>query len=618
MLQDMMSGLDIQVNMMRVSKTIHIAWVVLTSFWIILPSFPSCTQGARMFCNSTYDTECPAGMFCDNKLLPTEQEDIFVCTQKFYNSCQSSFDCASDYQIQSGECVFLLPNETLSLCSDMTKRGENACFCSPMIWDYFPFQCDINTAEIDTTFDENKYCVPCSFLSPPNVTSAHNACRTKYVYQKPPLGKNGSSFHSCDNNLQYCNDGLQCSIISGNYTSRCSSRLHEVSAVNNCFCIDTEATSCSSLSSCSIGSSCIRLPTDEHPVCVPSDSLSRVTPSPPIMQTNTSLKHILLALSVMELTFVVCKSVALSRTEKGWLLFAVICFIFETIIGLSLTVIQCYIVLQLNLSHDVVDVGLIIGASLFVLTEICAVISEAIFVNRKVKNQKAPITNNENRFRFSLVYRVVVKWVTFFISIALVILASRLSFAYSGEGLNFLKIILPSMAATIICYSIFTLFYYCRYWARVITSTTILIISFVITMNIIFKNYKFGPVVFDNQFVRNSCGTFRDGYLFPLILAFNVFLTAISSFRLHGCDDLKSITAEQVEFFETAVFGLSYICIFLSTVLCADEAIVLFLVACPQVGVLLVPFLFEYTKALFFTIRKRWINSPEDEQKSVP
>lgn len=166
-------------------------YINITTVLNILLSFSACSQAATPSCRSPFhNTDCPNGMTCEY-----DGASSFVCVQKFYNSCEISSDCSSGYPYRYGECVFLIPNESLSRWSDKTSTGKERCFCAPTI-PYCPItECEVNTAEIDTSFDDYKYCLPCSWLSAPNQTSAHNAFLTRYSYQNPPLGLNGSFFH---------------------------------------------------------------------------------------------------------------------------------------------------------------------------------------------------------------------------------------------------------------------------------------------------------------------------------------------------------------------------------------------------------------------------------------
>lgn len=350
------------------------------------------------------------------------------------------------------------------------------------------------------------------------------------------------------------------------------------------------------------------------PVCVPTDSLTRVEPSPELIFTLP--KWTLLILGLTECIFILIKSATLPRTESSWLKIALISFIVETIVGFSLTTIQCFILFDLNFRKvsSEQNIDQVIGPLLFVLTELSAVISETIFIRRKIAHQKSLISNNHHRLRFSLVRRVAVKWITLSASLVSVIFSRRRFESYytlQDEDSIVFKILLAFIIILILCYGIFTIPCYSRYWTRIVTSTLVLVVISLLSVVILFIKYNYGDFVAESYY-NGSCGTFMNkSYILVFTLGLNIFLTSLSAFRLHGYKESKSITAEQVEFFETAVFGISCPCLWLSYTLCVDEATLLFLVACPQVAVLLTPFMFEYIEVLFSTITRWWKTNAE-------
>lgn len=182
----MLNNLHIKINFMRALTKTHRVWIVVTTFLTVLFSILSCFQARTISCNSPFDDRgCPNGMFFDEGGSP-----LLACVHKYYNPCEKFSDCP----YYGGERVFLSPNETLARCPDERNRGEERCFCAGTIRYWSPRECEVNTVAIGTSFDEEKYCVPCSLLSSPNETSAHNICLSKYSYENRQQGRNCSFF----------------------------------------------------------------------------------------------------------------------------------------------------------------------------------------------------------------------------------------------------------------------------------------------------------------------------------------------------------------------------------------------------------------------------------------
>lgn len=384
---------------MRFLKYIPNAKLLVTVALFISTHFEWC-QASSVPCNFTAD--CSNNAFCGKY-----NNGNSFCVQKFFNICQNSSDCHPS----AGKCVVVTQNGKLSRCS---SSYAESCFCAPVEWDRFRYEgCDLNTAAIDTSFDKERYCVPCRLLTAQNVSSAKDICSTIYDFQAPPVGERGSYFHSC-HDVDSCNYGFYCKGISKGYYSE---KLEfNINVTNAGRCVPYDFIGCKFISPCLSSYSCVREPNQVQPMCVPSQSLKRV--EPPIPEVSTIPRWPLLALAATEMVFIVFKSATLLRMEKQWLLFALVCFIIESVIGFLLTAIQTYAVKDFywgggyTRNGQVITFNPFIVALLFVFTETCVVISESLFIRRKMLGQKLDIVNSEGRFRSSLVCRVIVKWIT--------------------------------------------------------------------------------------------------------------------------------------------------------------------------------------------------------------
>lgn len=509
------------------------AGVLLRTMVLLFSIQSTCFQATFVRCN--YSTGCPSGLFCDY------YKDVSV--QEFYNPCNSSSDCQSD----SGECVFLSTIGDLSKCSSSPSRPSyKNCFCAP-----HQYGCDINTFPLAISDEDIEYCIPCSFLRPLNASLEKTKCPKYYTFEDPPEGEQGSYFHSCHSDNS-CDVDLYCSTFTNEGHSGSCSNHENVSVTENCHCAPYDFIACSFFLPCTSGYSCVRSTINQKPSCVPYNSRSRI--DPPIQNVRTIPQWSLVTVASTEIMFVCFKSVAIMRTEKKWLRFALVSFIIETVIGLGLTALQSSIIIIIYIERfdNVNHVLVVLGSLLFVFTETCVIISESFTMRRKMRKEDVEYERNQRRFRVSLVRRVVMKW----ICIGTMIASLLIHQFYLNAGMILVLVLL----ITFICVSSFKL----HYRDRVILSVIHLILSLTATaVLVIIKHYgaRYGGGCTRLNFDHVSILLF--------IFGFNILMTAISSFRLHGYRETKRITAEQVEFLETAVFGVSVPAIQIAEVLCA-------------------------------------------------
>lgn len=541
---------------------------------------------------------------CENDPLSSKRSKKNV-----YDATEGICMCSS----YNDECVYMSENGILARCSSSPSGlSKKSCFCATRTNKFGRDGCGMNTAEVATSFDYKNYCVSCTFLPPRNASLRQSKCSTTYNFQAPPIHNNGSYFHSC--NITYkCSKEFYCQLATTkSYFTICDNDRLNNNATSSCFCAPVDFTPCTVFSPCPSGYSCVRPANVATQICAPSESLVRV--NPPMKPVPTLPKTTLLILASTELIFVMFKCVAFMRSEKHWHIFAFVCFIVETIIGFSLTAMQVFITIHSrvkNISYSF-EVRLFVGATLFVFTELCAVISEAVSVRRKIKPPEDDITKYKHKYRFSLVRRVVTKWIALSTTLFSMGFSNMYNFQFELRSLN---IIFISITILVSCYGVFTLFHYRRYWTRILISTGIILTSIILTaVFVLIRKNHVNFVVPDKYYYFSVCGSLLSAE--PIIMfcfGFNIFLTALSAFRLLDHSAMNNITEEQVEFFETAVLGTALPCIWIALVSCVEETILVFVVAGPQVGVLLVPLLFDYIKVLHSKLKfKQTIHAEND------
>lgn len=564
------------------------------------------STSVNVTCHGIYD--CPAGSYCDFGLGE-------VCKRQFYSSCSNSTECHVD-----ASCVSVSQTGVMYECfSQSSTSNDKFCFCAPQKGETFGNDCAINTGELPLPSNGKIHCVPCSYLTAHKTTLQENACSTIVQFQSIPTGTKGSEYQSCDL-YSDCKSDLDCFVLysDGKISSFASTYTNNNVAMSS-FCYKYPLEYCGLFIPCSSKHSCVRFVINATPICLPRDALNIV--QPPFPHQYTVSKSFFLTLGLAEGIFIVLKSVSILNKEKKWLYFALFCFIVESVIGIVLTTLQAYIIVYLS-TRDYIEAGVIVGALLFVLTEICAVISESIIVKKKITPGIVNTFTTAHRYRSSLVRRVIGKWISTVSSIFVLFNGVVSSHRYADVELG--KVLIPICALVILMlYSIWTLFFYKRYWARIIISTIILVfsVSSCIAM-LLHRNLSRTSNMFcESSFISSgviSVLSIPVVVFSIVVLATNIFLTALSAFRLQGYKEVKNICAEQVEFFETAVTGISGPCLILSirSDLCSDQLVLLLIVAIPQVSVLITPLLFEYLHAWLKTYNWVWKRNSEIEETS--
>lgn len=561
--------------------------LVLRTVLLFIPIQNGCFRAASISCSHL--TDCPVDAACD--FFNTS-----MCFQKYFSSCSNSSDCFS----ADSDCVSLLPNAELRKCSaNVSALSHPNGFCAPQVNVHMGINgCHINTVPAFISNEHDDYCVPCTLVTSLNVSIGEDLCFTSnYTFETPPDGKKVSTFHYCYD-FANCDENLSCMSLDKNGVYYpCDTYFSNAEVKKDCHCAPTEYLPCSFLSPCDSGSSCVIAPLRKTPSCVPSDSVMRV--QPPMEQAATLPTWALPSIALVELIFAMIKSFTLLRKGEKWLRFALISFIFKSFIGLALTGLQSYIIIDIYMdrySNDVDPRLVVFGALMFVFSEICVVISESVFILRKMRNDGVKTTRDECRFLFSLVRRVVVKLIAIGSTLA--------SLGYALKNRPFIF----SFIFFIILWSacIFIKELYLQYWARIIVSSIYLIdpstAAFIILLIELQKDR------YEDQCVILS---FERASFLIFLLPVNIFLTAVSAFRFQDYCDTKEITAEQVELFETAVLGIYISCLVLSIILCVGTSVILFVVAIPQVFVLLAPTLIQYILLLDSKLKWSWRSETE-------
>lgn len=160
----------------------------------------------------------------------------------------------------------------------------------------------------------------------------------------------------------------------------------------------------------------------------------------------------------------------------------------ESAIGFVLTAIQFYIIAYLA-SQGENQTLLVLEALLFVFTEICAIIAESIMVRKKIKGRNVSTNIIIHRFRFSLVRRLIGKWLTMistiFVLINGIILSPIVEDLNDGTLLGGMSIPIFSLVVLMI-YAIWTIFFYTWYRTKIVISSIILIFSISCTIVMLF------------------------------------------------------------------------------------------------------------------------------------
>lgn len=156
-------------NMCSLSYSHKVGLLTGTVIPLFVIHFERC-KTASIFCHLH---DCRSDQLCSN-----------IYEEHYYDSCDDS--CWWPIDGSESECVLLSQDGILNNCSSSPSgRSENSCFCSPKEERLAMTGCEINAAAVLTSFDKEKYCVPCSFLTKYN-SSLEQKCPTIYKFQAAP------------------------------------------------------------------------------------------------------------------------------------------------------------------------------------------------------------------------------------------------------------------------------------------------------------------------------------------------------------------------------------------------------------------------------------------------
>ena len=548
----------------------------------------------------TKDSECGPGQFCD---LTFEE-----CRTKWLSKCTSEFK-----------------DDWFSICGQLAENGTIVPCSFTSLTDEDPFPCFVgrpgsNSCPLHTTFvnassqlPQERNCAPCKHIETFSNEKASKSCYLDYKFKRAGE-KTGEPFNSCKKD-EDCALGLYCYVlvlsVSDDWKRSIfdSSNQYSTSVVDGfCFKNSDVASFCTTSLLCHPGESCVRFKGIEDSFCAPTVSISRV--QPPLQVLDPVPRWTLRSLAATELAFILLKSVAMTQQKKSWAYCGLLFFIIESLAGLAITALQFVLLISVANSDGYSLSGprlIIMGGVSFVVTEILSIISESLIIRRRVTGQTATeIDLSTNKFSFSLVRRVVSKVLVIVIVISMSVYTNIRSWYIDFEHplSSYAKPAAISMIAILTIYTIASAFLYKRFWVRIVLSNIILLLSVVVSLLFLFPQSISGRSEKYLTYVNwcnpiDSTQTAVPSFLFSVI----IFMNALSAFRLHGYQESNGLTAEQVEFVESAALGLGGSVLTISTASnpCPGAKILVLLVGGPQIAVLLSPFLAEY---IFVAIKK--------------
>lgn len=524
---------------------------------------------------------------------------------EFHSPCNYSSQCPLD----SGACVFISQESILKECSNsLPTAPAESCFCAPQSGSFQHGRCEINTAQLSTSFDRKFYCVACAHVAASNISFPSDICSTVYTFPAPQKGENGSYFQSCTDDVD-CHADLACANMLDNkyilYSE--SGRIVTPSHTNlnvskSSFCFQRALKECNIYSTCNRNESCVRLGYRYTTVCLPTDALQRTGLKLP---TSPGIRNgFLFLIGLTEVAFIIMKSTFVLKKRCRWQIVGLICFIIESMLGLVLASIQAYMVIS-SRDRENDDSAVNLGAVMFVFTALCAITPETISVWKKVNNIYDHDTNghNVNKFRFSLLRRIVARLLTMTTTLFALVNAIDIVSYYvktdANERANG-RVMSIVLFVTVVLYGVTSIICYSRYWTRIILSFIVFVFAILTIIVMSIRRISFGGTKYcDSIFhsMEDSSDSSFDLVIASIyMLGINIFATAVSGFRLQGYTEVNNITPEQVEFFETGIFGIigpSFV-IAVRTNLCFKKISLLLLVAIPQVLVMLIPLAIEY------------------------
>lgn len=559
-----------------------------------------CCIAQIAFCNTTVDHQCAAGQFC--------KSIEGICVQQFYSTCKLGSDCPDE-----GACVSIHENtNSLVSCSNNSPGRNKNCICAPRTRHSFRPFCEINTVEVNTTFDDETFCMPCSYSNFTRMPIQRQRCSNIYRFPTPEDRSYGSVSDSCYFNHTWysdsCRYGLKCVTLFTSFQnkyalSNASYHRTNTNVTGSFFCFP-EFSVCSLLRPCQAGELCIRtggrIVGKEYFECISSDAISKL--NLPLQHIRTIPKWVWPFVGIIQISFIVVRSIVLLKKDKKFMYSAVVSFTSETIIGFALLTAHAYQFTAKSIHEGTQDIPGTILQVLLALSQIIVVASGVCLIRKRFKISERENVNENAEF-VAFCVRGFISLITLFSSFSLVYAlgSSTEDESMPSQPLG------PSARSETLLFGIaitfvpvlLWIYMYKAYWVRVIFCTFVFIISTVWIVVILFMRY-FGTETIGGTSCELYHGTLshsRQGaviQILVIVLGLNNFLTACSSFRLKGYSDIKKISANQVTFIETAVIGFSIPCLLLSYTVCYNELILLVLVALTQVFALLLPLFLEY------------------------
>ena len=362
----------------------------------------------------TKDADCENNEFCKEMWDSTADDWVQNCLTKRFAKCRTS----SGWNNQSVYAQFS-EHGTLIPCSVTSSTVDDRfpCFITDQL---MKSPCPLNTAFVKASsgFPSDHYCSPCSHIGAFSNVQGRKNCDVTYEFEEPKGNKKGHFFNRCQRDAD-CTNGLKCIVLVLTdhltwFNVHPSSRYD--TDVMNAFCRYSDAysyefrSSCQTSLLCNHGESCLRFKHIDRSFCAPTVSIKKV--DPPLEVVDIVPRWTLGTLAVTELAFILLKSVAMIQQKRIWAYFGLSSFLIESLAGLAITTLQCYVVISVSVSSDYPEILPIVGSTVFVLSEIFSIVSESLIVRRKVRQPVQEINLPTNKFRYPLIRRIIFKFLT--------------------------------------------------------------------------------------------------------------------------------------------------------------------------------------------------------------
>lgn len=533
--------------------------------------------------------------------------------------------CTLSAHCEIGEvCMALTHSGTFYECSRQMLNSSfvTPCFCR----DYSSRgSCPVNNDHIrllDITI-----CIPCSSienLSPDLPDVSTPLCQKRFPeVPAPQNGENVSSILEKCSSRQPCKSTLRCTTHRDDLLIECP----KFPLDHSCFCFKSTERVCNIVQACRRGQLCVRLYGGRQ-FCVESGAAKRFQEH--LSHINTLPWWFAVSLFATEIIFTLLKSVTVNHTKKAVRMIGGAFFVVESIAGLTMTVLQLInVMLMRNYPGVLMDLGTMVGAVLFVASEIISIISEFINVRRKIgfdpkidSSLSKPtgctkVSRPSNWLATILpIRRVVSKYIAIIMALVCLIITLGTDGVrrYSAQ-FGFATKINPEwvfivLLTYITLHTIIFLKFKHKFWSRILSA------CFFLTLSATFVLYSIIIVITNHQdsYCSNDGNRrFRfEGFSTYAIFLFSasIFNSAVSGVHLKGYRETGNVTQEQVEFVEAATIGpAATIPAIICAPVCFYDRISILTVGLPQVAVLLCPILLEYAAPLWSMMTAFFIKS---------